>query len=254
MDVSQLPAEDKQFLARLADLHSLCEKGQAPRFSPFCNEWQAQLGAEYLRRLPGEHTLWFGGYPGATRKMLGFFPSWQEPEEEAFPIAAVTLDLPRDAALHHRDYLGSLMSLHIARESIGDIIPHVGCCTLFVAGAVAPVILAELTKVGGTGVRPRPGMEGFVPPVQQYQPIKGTVASLRLDSLVHLLTGLSREKSGGLIRGGLVQQNYRVCESLSQGVGPGDVITIRGYGKFRLEEVGSPTKKGRLPLTCLKYA
>lgn len=254
MNLSQLPLEEKQFLARLADLRAQSENGQTARFSLFCNEWQEQLGAEYLRQTRCQCACWFGGYPGAVRKMLGFFPSWQEPEEEAFPIAPVTLRLPRDAALTHRDYLGSLMSLQVTRESIGDIVPNVGCCTLFVTRAVAPVILEELRKVGGTGVKPQPGMEGFAVPEQEYIPLQGTVASLRMDSIVHLLTGLSREKSGHLIRSGLVQQNHKLCESLSQPVHPGDTLTIRGYGKFRLSQVGNSTKKGRLPVLCHKYA
>lgn len=252
MNLSLLEGEERQFLARLSDLHHISEEKQTARFTAFCNERQGMIAQEYTRQTGAKHLL-YGGYACAERRVAGFFPSWQDPEEDAFPIQAITLHLPRGANLTHRDYLGSLMSLGLARESIGDIVQSRQNCVLFVLEHVAPVLLGELRKVGGVGVRPELGAVGFVPSVPQFRELRGTVPSLRLDCMVRLLTGAAREKSADLIRAELVTLNHQLADSISRTCGQGDVITIRGYGKFKVSEIGPPTKKGRLPVVCLKY-
>jgi RNA-binding protein YlmH len=44
-----------------------------------------------------------------------------------------------------------------------------------------------------------------------------------------------------------------VLHSVSDLIVPGDIITIRRYGKYIVDELGNPTKKGRLPLLFRKY-
>lgn len=254
MNLSQLAAEEKEFLTRLTNLWEISETKQVSRFSFFCNERQILIGEELIRQQSISNCLWFGGYPNALRKVVGFFPFWQPCEEDAFPIQAITLTHPKAFKLSHRDYLGSLMSLGVKRESIGDILPREGGCTLFVLKTVAPVILDELVKVGNIGVQREAGGKDFTPPVREMRPIKGTVASLRMDSLVHLLTGRSREKSADLIRAERVQRNYLTVDSLSQPFEAEDIISIRGYGKYRVDEITGPTKKGRLSVACSQYA
>lgn len=239
-------------MARLADLNRISEEKQIARFTAFCDERQAMIAQEYARQ-SGAKLLLFGGYQGAVRRIAGFFPSWQPFSEEAFPISAVTLGLPREASLTHRDYLGSLMALQITRESIGDILPGEGICTLFLLESVAPVVLDELRRVGSAGVRPVAGAEGFIPPEPAYRELRGTVASLRMDCLVHLLTGLAREKSAALLRAERVRRNHQTVTEAAARFEQGDVISIRGYGRFKVDSIGAPTKKGRLPVVCLQF-
>lgn len=252
MNLSLLEGEERQFLARLSDLHRISEEKQIARFTAFCNERQGMIVREYARQTGANHLV-YGGYPQAERRVAGFFPLWQTPEEDAFPIQAVTLYLPRGANLTHRDYLGSLMSLGLTRESVGDMIPCGGHCVLFLLGSVAPVVLEDLRKVGGVGVKTEAGAMDFEPPVPEFQELRGTVPSLRLDCLVRLVTGAARERSAGLIRAELVTLNHQPATSISRSWGQGDIVTIRGYGKFKVSEIGPPTKKGRLPVVCLKY-
>lgn len=56
----------------------------------------------------------------------------------------------------------------------------------------------------------------------------------------------SREAAARLIESGQVEKNHRPCLSVSETVREGDVLSIRGKGRFLVDRIGPPTKKGRL--------
>ena len=81
----------------------------------------------------------------------------------------------------------------------------------------------------------------------------GTVSSMRLDCVVSLALNLSREKSAALIEGRQVSLNFFEEEKSSREVKVGDILSIRGYGRFLISQQGSLSKKGRLHLTISQY-
>ncbi|MDL2233841.1 YlmH/Sll1252 family protein [Ruminococcaceae bacterium OttesenSCG-928-L11] len=253
LNLAALGEEETLFLRRLADLSDQCAAGYIPRFSSFLNERQQQIASAFWEQNHIENAMLFGGYGEAVRKQCGFFPVYDTPEEALFPIRALTLKTPRDKPLSHRDFLGTLMGLGLKRESVGDIIPVEGACTILLAESITGFVLQELKKVGNTGVTITEGFDSALIPRQEYRELSGTVSSPRLDSLVKLCTGLAREKAARLIQSGLVQLNYRVTESVSTAFAPGDTLTIRGYGKYTIDGIGAPTKKGRLPVSIRQY-
>lgn len=253
LNLSQLAGEEKLLLARLEDILRIAAEGGRPRFSSFLNERQALIASELARQHYIDSILLYGGFEGAQRRVFGAFPAYEEPADDLFPITAVTIRLPKGAAPSHRDVLGSLMSLRITRESIGDILISDRRCDVFALDTVASLIVEELTKIGGYGVKCETGAAVDYASTASYKEIRGTVSSLRVDSVVSLLTNLAREKSAGLIRAEQVQCNYQTASSVSAPIAPGDIITVRGYGKYIVDEIGNPTKKGRLPLRCRKY-
>lgn len=245
--------DDSLFVARLQDLFDAAEQRNIPKFTSYLDERQIYIAQEQLKhREPDSWMLW-GGYDGAQRQMLGVFPEYMEPSAEAFPLAALTFHFRKEDALTHRDFLGSLMALQIKREAVGDILVAEGICVLFVTDKVEPLICNEITKIGRVGVRIDRGVTVPLPQTQRFREISGTIASLRLDCVVALMTGKSREKACELIRAGLVNLNHRETESNSAVVAAGDVLSVRGFGKARLSEELRETKKGRFYVTLLKY-
>ena len=93
-------------------------------------------------------------------------------------------------------------------------------------------------------------MINYTPDLQQ---IKGTVSSVRLDSLLPLAFSSSRSKLSGLIEGAKVFVNGKLITSNGYQVKEGDLISVRGLGKFRFEEAGKITKKNRISVTIQKY-
>lgn len=253
MDLTRLQGEDRLLVRRLEDLARLARDGWQSKFSPFLREREQLIGQELIRQGGLEQVGFYGGYGDAQRVIMGFFPPYEAPEPEAFPIAAVTASLPSGAFVSHRDALGALMSLGLKRESVGDLLVSPGRCDIFLLQTVADTVLRELRKIGGAGVRCARNTRGDFTREESFQEGRGTVSSLRLDCLVGLLTGLAREKSAGLIRSERVRQNHMETGNISARISQGDTVTIRGYGKYIVDSIGEPTRKGRLPVSYRKY-
>jgi len=88
---------------------------------------------------------------------------------------------------------------------------------------------------------------------QKYQDISGTVASLRLDCIVSLAANVSREKAAELIRTDRVDVNHLTADSGSRELREGDVLSVRGCGRFILSGIGGETKKRRIHIILKKF-
>ena len=253
MDKSQ--KEREYFISGIRNLFTLCEKRGTPCFSTFLAEEQRAEIEPMAKKLAREgfEILFWGGHPDAQRTMLGVFPDYIPPEPEAFPIVAYTAKFGGDfRTIGHRDVLGTLMGQQIRRETIGDIVVQPGKAVIFAEERVERVLATQIDRIGGTGITMEKGFEPFKVE-QQFSEIKGTLSSLRLDAAVALCAGTAREKASAMITAGLCSLNHIEEKDQSKRLSEGDILTIRGKGKFRLEEVGGLTKKGRTAVTFLKY-
>ena len=83
--------------------------------------------------------------------------------------------------------------------------------------------------------------------------VRDTVSSLRLDAVVSGGFGLSRAAAADLIAAGHVKLRHVPTQRPDVRVGEGDAISVRGYGRLVIDQVGAPTKKGRLPVRLIRY-
>ena len=67
------------------------------------------------------------------------------------------------------------------------------------------------------------------------------------------VTRLSRAAAADLIAAGHVKLRHLPTQRPNARVGEGDAISARGYGRLMIDQVGAPTKKGRLPLRLIRY-
>ena len=63
----------------------------------------------------------------------------------------------------------------------------------------------------------------------------------------------SREKSRQTVLGGSVELDYEVCEQPDKEVRADCLVSVRGFGKFRVRSLNDKTKKGRLRLEAEKF-
>lgn len=80
-----------------------------------------------------------------------------------------------------------------------------------------------------------------------------TVSSLRLDAIVSAAFSISRGKAQSLIRSEKTTINWTVVSNTSFIVKEGDILSLRGYGRIKLEEVLGNTKKGRIGIEIGRY-
>ncbi len=246
-------SEDSLLLARVEDAVQLCDKHSYPHFVGFVDERQRALIAAAFRRLPQMTVAFWGGYEEAERTVFGAFPSFMEVDQTVFPLVALECTYRETATLTHRDFLGTVLSVGVKREKVGDILCGTGKTVLFVGEDIAPFLCEQITKVGGEGVTLTMGLSAPLDVTRTYKEIQMTVASPRLDNVVKTLTGLARDKAAALITGGLVSLCHQPCESVSKTVLEGDIVSIRGYGRFRIISLSNLTKKERIVLVAHKY-
>ena len=207
----------------------------------------------------------FGGYEMAERQMTAFIPEALylrygkkdlSPEEIGYPFCAVRI-CPVNARfseqLTHRDYLGAVLNLGVERSRTGDIIPDEKEAMIFVHNDIAELILNELTRIRYTSVKTERVPLCDIRYVPRYDEIRGTVASVRLDSLLALAFTGSRSKLSGLIEGAKVYVNGRLITSNGYQPEEGDIISVRGMGKFRYDGCTGRSRKNRLTVAVSKY-
>lgn len=246
-----MPYEDDALLRRrLTELAQRAERTGGPSFTEFLTPPQ-QLAALAAAREAGVAAEPFGGYEDAERQMVRFQPAdgWEEP----YPISALKLTWPHQSAPTHRDLLGSVMGLGIRRGLVGDIVVEDQLAYLFAESAMAAHIASVLTGAGRVHLQVELLPELPVPTPPEGRPVRDTVSSPRLDAVVAAGFSISRSKAADLINAGHVKLRHIPCLRTDAHVAEGDAISVRGQGRLTLCEIGQPTRKGRYPLSMLRF-
>lgn len=197
----------------------------------------------------------YGGYGLSERQMAAFLPDALYYEYQ-YPIQAIQITpSSRKFAeeLSHRDYLGAVMNLGIERSKIGDILTRDGSAILFVNEDLASYITEQLTRVKHTVVNAAPVFDFREDYQPDYETIKGSVASIRLDTVLSLAFPLSRSKLTSYIEAGRVFVNGKLISSNGYRLKEGDIISVRKMGRILYDGILSETKKGRYMITVRKF-
>ncbi len=251
--LSGLSEEDKLFARQCADKVRAAEDRSRTGFTFFLPEGKAEIARRVMAAYCFERFLLWGGHTDAERVMLGVFAPYDEPSEEAFPIRALTIAYSGRESVTHRDILGSLMGLNIARETVGDILVGEKSSFVFLTETAAEEALRGLAKVGREGVTLTEGFDPAAVPERGFKEISGTVSSLRADCVLSLAARISRARAEELIASGLMTVKGQAVTKVSHRLEEGDTFSARGYGKFVLERVGGNTKKDRIYIDVKKY-
>ena len=258
-------SEELQALyARLLDLSARAEHGE-PTASPFLSPRELHYAQIFLRRRGIPHLAW-GGYEGAERQRIFMLPEYMEDihavsELEDFGCSteiAVLLVRPSGyVKLSHRDFLGSLLGLGLERSVVGDIVPckeGSNDVYVFCNESILPFLEASWVKAGNDKIRVgRTELDGGFSPVRRYAQISDTVASPRLDACVSALCSVSREKARELVVGELVEVDHETLTRPDKTLEPPCLVSVRGFGKFRIVSASDQTRKGRYRLVAEKF-
>ena len=247
-----MQTDAERLTARVRDAVRQASLRGRPYFVGFLDPSQAALCAREAGA--GASALAWGGFCGAERVVFGVFPPEQSPDPARFPVSALEVRFRRGAGLTHRDFLGSLMALGVERDTVGDLLIEDGRAVLFVRRELAAHLAQQLDRVGREGVHTVEAADPVLPPPPTLEPISTTVASARLDCVVAALAHCGRTEAASRIARGLVSCSGEVRTESDAAVTEGDVIAIRGEGKFRIDALGPRTKKQRLSLRAGKYA
>lgn len=147
--------------------------------------------------------------------------------------------------INHRNILGSLMSLGIKRECIGDIVFNDGNAYFAATKEISAFLLEEFKFIGRAPIELKL-INYDVKNIINYEFKTYFLASIRLDSIVAFGFNISRNLAQEMIMEGLVYINHVLCQNTSHEVKIDDQISVRHKGKIILKDIGGKSKSGRI--------
>lgn len=248
--------EERPYVERMAKAVERVADRHEVRQTDFLDPRQAEIVDMLVRRHADLNVLFAGGHEQAERRRAVIAPDYIPlgPEDAGLAVIRVTSGDAKIAELDHGDYLGALLGLGIKREKIGDLHVAPDGCQCVVAEEMAEYIDLNLRQVHRVHVLTERLPIGELDPViPQMAEQSLSVASLRLDGIAGDVWRLSRAKVLEPIRAGRCRVNWKVEENPARLLREGDTVSLRGFGRFRLERVEGETKRGRLRITVAKF-
>jgi len=191
----------------------------------------------------------FGGYPDAERVMIRFGNENELGYIEDFPIVCIRITFANKkfaSSCSHRDYLGSLMGLGLERKCFGDIICDDEGAYVFVEEKNAEYVIDSLSSVGRNIVKlsiidelPEEIKKG------KTKEVLIQAASMRVDGIAAHVYHLSRKDIIPYFFEKKVAVNGKIVENNDKQLNQGDIVSLRGFGKFKVSEICNISKKGK---------
>ena len=253
--------DDKLLLAKVLDKIEFSKSRNKIECTDFLNLAQQDLVNKFLKKAKIENYYFFGGAREAERKLLILYPEKLTEEmarkNHSKIMSIIKIKLPNELEneYDHRNYLGAIMKIGTEREKIGDISVKKYGAEIVIKNEVRNFLLqnlGSLTRFSSSEIQAET-IDNLTEIEQQKVEIKEIVASLRLDNIVAALARTSRNKAVEMLEQERVLLNFKCETKSSKQVNIGDIITIRGKGRFKFKEISGNTKKGRFIIKVEKF-
>ena len=246
--------EGEEAAIRMVDLAYQAQKNHKYKLSGFLSPFEQEIAGTIANSVGDVKVDFDGGYIGAERQRAAFI-SDDFAGTPAFEIELIKAEWNGEfARLSHSDVLGSIMSLGVDREHIGDIIATKESAKILIDKKMAEYFITNLTQIGGTTVKTTlDELTSITAKEERTKEIRATVASLRVDSIAAAGFGMSRSKAATEIEAEKVKLNWQSVKNASQSVKEGDILSMRGRGRLEVSEIRGQTKKGRIGVLLKRY-
>lgn len=183
-------------------------------------------------------------YPDADRKIL-YVNS--VPSIKLFKINV-------SGKLRHQDIMGALYSLNLDKNVFGDIIIDEDNYFFYVLDNMSFYVKNNLCMIGNSSITlEEVSLNFFDNYNRKYEVLSIVVPSLRIDAVISKIIGTSRKNMLEIIKNKEVILNYSILKNESVLLKPGDIFSIRKYGKYKFSNVLKSTKKDNIIIEYFKY-
>ncbi len=253
---------DDIFINRLKDLANTTYIRNIPTFTNFLDLNGQTVYYEFIlnKNMPPVNCTLNGGLilkdDILERRIACFYPKNYDEDMLNFPVSIIKvkpLNSKFADSLSHRDFLGAILNLGLERDVIGDILIMDNLAYLLIMDNMADYIINNLTRIKHTSVMCTICNETLIDYTPKFAEVKGSVASERLDGIIAFVYNLSRTTASEYISARKVFINGKLTLSKSQQLKYGDIVSVRGLGRFIFDEVVNTTKKGRFFIKARKY-
>lgn len=248
--------EERPFIDQALDWIRRAGQAHEVRQTDFLDPRQQHILESLVNREHDLQVMFHGGYDEAERKRAWIAPDYVQLDQVdlGIEVLSITSDDASFAKLEHGDFMGAILGLGLKRDKMGDIHVSEQGCHCLTASETIPYLNVQLRQVHRvhvmTDILP---LEQLVYVEPELEESTFTVSSLRLDAIASDAVRLSRSKIVDRIRAGDCRINWKVEIDPSKPVAEGDVISLRGFGRFKLIALGGKSKKDRIYVTIGKY-
>lgn len=254
--------EDKIFISSLLEKREQANKKNQIVSTDFLDGYQIKITQQLLKKEKIVNHIFWGGYENAQRKLAIFYPEklieketlWKKQKTEQIKVLRFTLPKSIEKHYTHPIYLGGIVKLGIKREKIGDILVDLNTADILLRPEIVSFVKQEVRQLKRfqKAKIEEISMEDLkiIEPKTEKQTI--VVASLRLDAVIAGLIHVSRKEASQIIAAQRVYLNYERIEKEKKEIKIGDLLTIRGKGRFSIIEQVRTTQKDRIVLSVEK--
>ena len=253
--------EDKILLAQILDKIEFSKQREKLEYTDFLDMYQVSLVKSFMKKIDFENYILYGGFENSERNVLIIYPDKynlnmiEKNYSKIIKVIRITLNDEEIGKYSHRNYLGGIVKLGMKREKVGDILVSDDGADILVKEETAETLkqeLGTLTRFENARIE-IVELENVREQEIKLEELSIIVPSLRLDNFVSDLAKTSRSKAAQIIDSERVFINGQNETKASKQIKLGDVITIRGKGRFVVKEFSGTTRSGRTVVKVEKY-
>lgn len=253
--------EDKLLIAQVLDKVEFSKTRNKIECTDFLNLHEQDIVNRLLKKIKFNNYYFFGGKEDAERNICILYPEKLTEEmsrkNDSKLLKVIRIELPTDLEdeYNHQVYLGGILKLGIDRSKIGDIIVENLGADIIIKEEISNYLIQNidsLTRFSKSNIELKEISDIKKIELQRVE-LSIIVLSLRLDSIVSELAHTSRGKAVQILEQERVFVNFQNETKPSKQIKVGDIITIRGKGRFEFKEIAGNTRKGRYVLKVDKY-
>lgn len=264
---SELTKEQKEdsklLIARVEDKLKFVQTRKRIANTDFLDLAQKKEIEDYLKQKKIDSYVFYGGFEEAERTMLLLLPTdvpydpMQNIDKQYEQIMSILrVKLPKElwGSYDHKRYLGALMKLGIERKKIGDILVKPEGADIIISNDLKEFLkqnLGELTRFSKAEIENLSIKEiNYIAPEKKL--LKINVPSMRLDAIVGELARCSRQDATRFLEEQRVFVDFKEEIRGTRQIKEGNVITIRGKGRFYITKILGTTRSGRFAIEVEK--
>ncbi len=251
--------ENDLLIAKVLDKKKICNSKNKITYTDFLNEKEQRVIEKNVKL---ENAFFYGVNENADRKILVFYPEklTEELVRKSLKsvLSGIRIILKNDQIgnYEHKNYLSALIKIGIDRGKIGDILVDDYGADIIAFDMNKEFIiqsLSELTRFRKANIDIIP-IDDIKQKIDRFEESTIIVSSMRIDNIVAELAGCSRTNADEYINSEKVFVNYETALKGSKTIFEGDIVTIRGKGKFRIDGLVRNTRNNRFVIKVNKYA
>ena len=244
----------KEFSKRVKDVIGQVINQNTIKSTNFLTLQEIDVVQSMVSKADAVSVTFFGGIDVSERRRARIFPSFMNESKIEDNVSVFRIEPigSIDGKITHPQILGSLMGLNIERPVVGDIVVSGVGMYFAVAAEFSGFVIENFTKVGRYDVKLKLVVDDVVVKEDHFQRLELIVSSFRLDVMVKGLVNVSRSDATEYLSDGRVQVNHVLVKKPSKVCNLGDVLSIRGHGRFTLDAVKNTTRSGKSVLVVLR--